>query len=157
MGGLLSNPSNSWGPQNSEQLVDLPHTEKLLGKLCGSKTRTVCNTNTDKIQNILMLAHTAWSEMEQETLDDLIANGCANATHDVCFPHNPAGANGKTNKECIHCKKAHITIVSILVGSKCDSWIKKMALCTWINKFLPKHKWDIFPKEQLQKLHNLVC
>ena len=39
-------------------------------------------------------------------LDDLIANGRANATHD-CLRHNPAGVNGKTDKESIHQECPH--------------------------------------------------
>ena len=88
-------------------------------------------------------------------LDDVIANGRANATH-VCLLHNPAGVGGQTDKECIHRKKARFTIARVLIRSRFLFEIKEMALHLWIDTFLPKFNRDIFDAEELNLLRNQV-
>jgi len=155
---LLPDPHDIMAAQHWEQRTDLTQAKDLLSRLHSSITRRACTEFFDpksKMQSILMLTHTVWSKMEQKMLDNLITHGRANGTH-WCLCHNPAGDNGKSDKACIHRKKAGFTIARVVVKSKCSIDIKEDALLLWINKFLPECNNGIFHEGELQKLRDRV-
>ena len=154
----LPNPDDVWEKQDWPAPADLDEAKDWLARFRSGTTRRARNNDShpkDKIAKVLNLIHILWNEMEQEVIDDLIANGRANATH-FCLTHNPAGAGGWTDKECIHRKKARFTISRVLVRSRYSFDIKKDALFLWINNFLPKVDPAVFNPDELQKLRNRV-
>jgi len=81
---LLPDPHFLMDAQRLEQPTDLAQAKNLLGWLQSSITRRAHSEffNPEaKTQSVLLLAHTVWSKMEQEILDNLITYGRIDATH----------------------------------------------------------------------------
>ena len=90
--GLLQCSHDIMADQHWEQPTDLTRAKNLFGRLRSSFTRRARNSffhPQSKMQNVLLFAHTVWSKMEQEMLDNLITCGRANVTH-FCLRHDPA-------------------------------------------------------------------
>jgi len=70
---LLPYPHDIMADQHWEQPTDLSQAKNLLGRLRSSITRRARNAffhPQPKTQNVLLFAHTVWSKMEQEILDN---------------------------------------------------------------------------------------
>ena len=129
----LPNPQDVWAEQHWPQPATLEEAKNWLGCFFSGKTHIARHNDSfpkDKIAKLVNLVHITWNEMDQEMLDDVMANGRANATH-VCLLHNPAGAGGWTDKECIHRKKARTTITRVLVRPRFHIEAKKSARKLW--------------------------
>ena len=129
-----------------EKPKDLKEANLLLSKFRQSHTKKQFHDlfyPKEEVEKVIQQAQVFWSEMLQEALDDLMENGKYRAGHFI-LTHNKKKPD---YREVVYHKLARFTISRTMANNKKDFWIKKLAMTTWIDRFLPKFDRVLFRKD----------
>jgi hypothetical protein len=157
MPGLCDPTSYDWEAQKTPwvQPTTLAEANKQLNHMRGARTNLDFHeflNRPAKVASVVEQTHLTWNRTIKTLLDDIATNGRNNTTH-YLLSNLDQHANYLS---LIYTRAAWYTVTTVLSESKHVFWIKRRALTSWIESFLPSLDVDIFNAAQLEHLKGLI-